>query len=61
MLLPPPLALTTFANATAGLVDVTGQFSAHYHLRLQARPVAKEGSFETPPRLLSEPLPLTMF
>ena len=30
-------------------------------LRLQARPAAKEGSFETPPRVLSDPLPLTVF
>ena len=61
-LLPPPLALTNFANATVTAEgEVTGQFSAHYRLRLQARPAAKEGSFETPPRILSEPLPLTMF
>ena len=60
-LLPPPLTLTNFANATVTSEPVTGQFSAHYRLRLQARPAAKEGSFETPPRILSEPLPLTMF
>jgi len=60
-LLPPPLTLTSFANATVTSEPVTGQFSAHYRLRLQARPAAKEGSFETPPRILSEPLPLTMY
>ena len=60
-LLPPPLTLTNFANASVTSEPVTGQFSAHYRLRLQARPAAKEGSFETPPRILSEPLPLTMF